>query len=192
MLKDPALYIKKLRAFYHKRHRMPSFQELASLFGFQSKNASAKLVKKLIQARILTQDSRGSLIPGPLLKGLKLLGTVEAGFPTPAEEELIDTLTLDEYLISHPDSTFLIKVSGDSMIDAGIMPGDLVLMERGREPRTGDIVIAQVDHAWTMKYYEKQGCVIRLIAGNKKFPPIIPKEELRVAGVVVSVIRKYI
>ncbi|MBI4272405.1 repressor LexA [Candidatus Uhrbacteria bacterium] len=192
MQKDPALYTKKIRSFYHKSRRMPSFAELADLFGFQSKNASAKLVKKLVETRILKQNNRGFLIPGPLLRGLKLLGTVEAGFPTPAEEELVDTLTLDDYLISRPDSTFLIKVSGESMIDAGIMPGDLVLMERGREPRTGDIVIAQVDQGWTMKYYEKQGCAIRLISGNKKYPPIIPKEELRVAGVVVSVVRKYV
>ncbi len=192
MSKDIAFYTKKLRSFYRKIHRMPSFAELADLFEFQSKNASAKLVKKLAEARVVAQDSRGSLIPGPLLLGLKLLGTVEAGFPTFAEEELVDTLTLDDYLISRPDSTFLIKVSGESMIDAGIMPGDLVLMERGREPRTGDIVIAQVDHAWTMKYYEKQGCTVRLIAGNKEYPPIIPKNELRIAGVIVSVIRKYV
>lgn len=191
MRKDIHFYTKKLRSFYQKKRRMPSFREVAMLFGFHSKNASAKLVKKLVQHSVVGQDPRGYLLPGPLLRGLKFLGTVEAGFPSPAEEELVDTLTIDEYLVRHPNSTFLIKVSGDSMIDAGIMPGDLVLMERGREPRTGDIVIAEVDHAWTMKYYEKCGCDIRLIAGNKKYQPIIPKEELRIAGVVVSVIRKY-
>jgi repressor LexA len=123
--------------------------------------------------------------------GVKILGSIQAGWPSPAEEELVDTVSLDEYLIKHPEQTFLVKVTGDSMIDAGIHEGDLVLVERGRQPRHRDIVIAQVDNEWTMKYYEKAGREVRLMAANKKYPPIQPKEELNVGGVVVAVIRKY-
>ncbi|HTW96156.1 MAG TPA: S24 family peptidase, partial [Candidatus Methylomirabilis sp.] len=99
--------------------------------------------------------------------------------------------SLDEYLIENKEATFILKVSGESMIDAGIMPGDMVLVERGRDPRDGDIVIAEVDNAWTMKYFRKKGNKIILEPANKKFSPIIPKSDLRVAAVVRSVIRKY-
>jgi len=79
-----------------------------------------------------------------------VLGTVIAGFPSPAEEELADTMTLDEYLITNKEATYILKVNGESMIDAGILPGDLLLVKRGIDPRDGDIVIAQVDREWTM------------------------------------------
>ena len=78
-----------------------------------------------------------------------------AGFPTPAEEELVDTITIDEFLINNKEATYMLKVSGDSMIDAGIQPGDMVLVERNRNAKEGDIVIAEVDNEWTMKYLEK-------------------------------------
>jgi len=62
-------------------------------------------------------------------------------------------MSLDEYLINRPESSFLLKVSGDSMTDEGIMEGDLVIVERGREPKNGDIIIAEVDGEWSMKLY---------------------------------------
>ena len=113
------------------------------------------------------------------------------GWPSPAEEELVDILSLDDYLIPHPDQSYLVKIKGDSMIDAGIRPGDLVIVERGRTARDGDIVIAQVDGEWTMKTYEKRGSVVKLLAANKKYTPIIPKSELLIGGVVTAAIRKY-
>ena len=120
-----------------------------------------------------------------------LSGIVQAGFPSPAEEELSDLLSLDEFLISKPSASFLLKVSGDSMIQAGIFPGDFVVAERGRSPKKGDIVIAQIDGEWTMKYYEKQGEKIVLRAANKKYATLIPQKELSVAAVVIASFRKY-
>jgi len=131
------------------------------------------------------------VIPIQNLGSIPLLGIVEAGFPSPAEEELIDTMTLDEYLIKNKEATYLLQASGDSMIDAGILPGDLVLVERGKEAKDGDIVIAEVDHKWTMKYLRKRGQKIFLQSANKKYPPIYPTEELKIAAVVQAVIRKY-
>jgi len=122
---------------------------------------------------------------------LRWLGSVEAGFPSPAEEELLDTMSLDEYLVENRESTYLVRVSGDSMKDAGILPGDLVLVERGRQPKNGDIVIAQIDEDWTMKFYEKSGAKVRLVPANAKYKPIEPKMELVVAGIVTAVVRKY-
>jgi repressor LexA len=77
------------------------------------------------------------------------------------------------------------------MIDAGIMPGDMVILTRGRQARNGDIVVAEVDKEWTIKFFEKRGSAVTLKPANKRYRPIIPKEELRVAGVVTAVVRKY-
>ena len=144
--------IPKIRSFYDKRKRLPSYSEIQTLLGYRSKGGVRFLIQRLVEKKVIRKDSTGRLIPTPLFEGgLKLLGTIQAGFPSPAEEELIDTLSLDEYLIRKPESSFLIKVQGDSMIDAGLMPGDLVIVERGREPKNGDIVIAQVDSEWTLK-----------------------------------------
>lgn len=150
------------------------------------------MINHLTEKEIIKRDSTGRLIPTALLEGgLKLLGSVQAGFPSPAEEELLDVISLDEFLVQKKEATFLVKVTGDSMIEAGIMPGDLVLVEKGKDPKHGDVVIAQVDGEWTMKYYIKQGREIILKAANKKYPPIKPKEELVIGGVIVACIRKY-
>ena len=182
--------LSKLRSFYREHKRPPSFLEIAKLFRYKSKNAAFLLVNKLIEKNLLKKDKQGKILFDSL-NGIKLLGSVQAGWPSPAEEELVDVLSLDEYLIKHPDQSYLIKVTGDSMIEAGIREGDLVIVERGRQPKNQDIVIAQVDGEWTLKYYEKEGSVVRLIAANKKYAPITPKRELVVGGVVTAVIRKY-
>lgn len=189
---DFPLVVRKLRNFYQKSKRLPTYSELQKLLGYQSKGGVSGLIPHLIKRDIVRRDSSGRLLPSPLLKGgLRLLGSVQAGFPSPAEEELIDTLSLDEFLIRNPQASYLVKVSGDSMIDAGIMPGDLVIVERGREPKFGDIVIAQVDGQWTMKYYEKlQGKAV-LRPANQKYPLIQPRQELVIGGVVVANVRKY-
>ena len=126
-----------------------------------------------------------------LLGSIRLLGSIEAGFPSPAEEELIDTLSLDEFLVDNPASTFMLKVTGDSMIDAGIHPGDMVLVDKGITPKTDDIVIAAVDGEWTMKYFVKKGRTVELEPANRRYKTIVPKQSLEIAGVVRSVIRKY-
>lgn len=181
----------KLKKFYADRRRMPSYGELAALFKFKSKNAAQYLVKKWIEAGALAKDETGRLIPGRLFRPVKVLGTVEAGWPSPAEEENVDTISLDDWLIRNKEASFMLKVSGDSMIDAGIRPGDMVILERGREPKNGDVVVAEVDREWTIKFYEKRGRTVTLIPANKRYGPITPQEELKIAGVVTAVIRKY-
>ncbi len=183
--------VKAISEFYLSKGRMPSFSELCSLTGLRSKNAAFKLVKRLKNEGYLDQDEKGKLIPRLINRTIKLLGAVEAGFPSPAEEELIDTLSLDEFLINNPSSTYLLKVSGDSMAGAGILPEDLVLVDCSLEPKNGDIVIAQVDGEWTIKYFEKRDGEVFLIPANSKYDPIKPKEELKIGGVVIAVVRKY-
>jgi SOS regulatory protein LexA len=183
--------IKLLRDFYHAERRLPGYEEMLYLFNFKSKNAVHSLLLKLNQMDYITKSGRKIAPTGKLTGKIRLLGTIQAGFPSPAEEELVDTMSLDEYLIDNPNATFMLKVTGDSMIDAGIHPDDIVLVERGKTPRPGDIVIAQVDDDWTMKYYSKDKDGVFLVPANVNFKPIRPQHSLELAGVVCSVIRKY-
>lgn len=184
-------YASRLDAFYVKAKRMPSYSEMLKLFGLRSKNAVAKRVEKIIEAGLALKDCTGRLIPAATAKPVRLLGSIQAGFPNPAEEETVDLISLDEYLISNPQSTFLLKVSGDSMIEAGIHAGDLVLIQKDLTPRHGDIVVASVDNEWTLKYFERQKGKVVLRAANKKYPLIAPRQELVIAGVVIANVRKY-
>jgi SOS-response transcriptional repressor LexA len=88
-------------------------------------------------------------------------------------------------------AAYILRVSGDSMIDAGIHPGDMVLVERTSQPRDGDIVIAEVDGEWTLKYFRQQGQRVWLESANAAYPPITPERELQVVAVVRAVVRKY-
>jgi repressor LexA len=187
----PETYKMKIQNFYRRHRRMPSYAEIMTLVGFKSKSPAYKLVAKLIDLGIIEKDATGRLIPKSLSTQIPVLGTVEANWPSPAEEELLDTITLEEYLMPNKAATKILRVKGDSMIEAGIMPGDQALVEFGAQPRNGNIVIAEVDGGWTMKYFQKRGNEITLIPANKKYKPIIPKEELRITAVVRSIIRKY-
>ncbi len=170
---------------------MPTYSEMIELLGVKSKSVVDFWVKKLIAAGLLEKDSRGFLKPVRQGFGIPMIGEIQAGFPSPAEEELRDIISLDEYLINRPDSSFLLQVTGDSMIEEGIKDGDLVVVEKGREPRNGDIVIAEVDGKWTLKYFRREGADVILEAANPRYPLIRAKTELRVGGIVAAMIRKY-
>ena len=177
--------------FSTRRRRMPSYGEIMELVGFRSRYAVYCLVERLVAEGLVIKDAQGKLIPTEKSNGIPLLGIVEAGWPSPAEEELIDTMNLDEYLIQNREASYILKVTGDSMIEAGIQPGDLVIVERTNTPRVGDIVIAEVDGEWTMKYLRKRGETLYLAPANRKYKPIVPRGELKIAAVVKAVVRKY-
>jgi SOS regulatory protein LexA len=183
--------VRRLREFYARERRVPGYNEMLEIFQYKSKNAVFQLIKLLDELGYLVKSGRKIAFTGKLTGNIKLLGAVQAGFPSPAEEELIDTLSLDEFLIEKPEATFMLKVTGDSMIDAGIHPDDMVLIEKGPAPRNGDIVIASVDGEWTMKYFIRDRSGIRLEPANAKYEPIRPENSLEIAGIVKTVIRKY-
>ena len=180
-----------LSQFYHEKSRMPTFSEMARLWGLSSKNAVSKVVGKLESAGVIAKDEKGRLVPKGIKSSVRILGTVKAGFPSPAEEELADTISLDDMLIKNREASFLLKVSGDSMSEAGILPGDMVIVDKGCTAKSGDIVIAEVDGEWTMKYLRKRGNQVSLVPANPKYKIIKPENELRIAGVVTSVVRQY-
>lgn len=180
-----------IAAFFRENRRMPSYAEMINLLGVRSKSVVDFWIKKLINAGIIEKDNKGYLTFIKSSFGLPMVGSIQAGFPSPEEEALCDVISMDEYLITRPESSFLLRVSGDSMTGEGIMEGDLVIVEKGREPKEGDVVIAEVDGEWTMKYFRKQGKQIILEAANPKYPVIRPQQELKIGGVVSAVVRKY-
>ncbi len=183
--------IELIRRFYFENKRMPTYSEIAGLFGWKSKNSVYRFIKKIQSLGIVEKDAKGRLIPEKIEMAVKVLGVVEAGFPSPAEEELLNTLSLDRWLIDNPSSTFMLKVSGDSMSGAGILPGDIVLVDRALTPKSGDIVIANVDGMWTIKYLKKKGGNFILEPANPEYKTIKPEKELAVGGIVTAVIRRY-
>lgn len=184
--------LKQLRAFYQQEGRAPSYAEMAKLFGYSSKNAVYGPVNKLIEQGYLKRSENGQIVfTAKITSAISILGSVQAGFPSPAEEELVDTISLDEFLVRRPEATFLLTVTGDSMIEAGIHPGDMVLVEKGCVAKQNDIVIAQVDGEWTMKYFGKDDQGVYLDPANPQFSRIRPKQALSIGGIVKAVIRKY-
>ena len=185
-------YKTKLASFYEKHRRLPGYKEIMGFTGFRSKNAVFKLIEKLVDDGLLTKDRTGRLSPGTLGRHVRLLGLVEAGFPSAAEEELLDTMDFDEFLTPNKESSYILRVKGDSMINAGIREGDMVIVERRAAYKVGEIVVAMVDGDYTMKYLRKgKSGDYYLEAANDKYPDIHPTESFKVEAVVTGVVRKY-
>lgn len=181
----------KLVRFLDREKRMPTYSEMLALFGFKSKNAVSRLVDKLIDAGLVAKDSLGRLLPTAALTEVPILGLVKAGFPSPGEDVLETTINLDNFLIRKRDSTYILEVDGNSMIDAHIADGDMVIAERTEHARDMDIVIAEVDGEFTMKYFRSKAGKVWLEPANKDFKPIYPTTGLKVCAVIRGVVRKY-
>ena len=182
--------LNKLKTFYKKNRRLPTYQEMLTIFDLSSKNAVFRIVSKFIDDGFL-QKKLGKLAPTSRFFSLPLLGLVKAGFPILAEEDK-KYLTLDEYLIEDPISSFLLTVSGDSLIGLGIFEGDIVIIERRQNATTGSIILAEIDRQWTLKILRKDHVrqKMYLESANAKYPPFYPKEELKIHGIVKAVVRK--
>jgi DNA polymerase V len=126
------------------------------------------------------------------LKAARL--SVAAGFPSPAEDHQVERIELMAQLVKHPQATFYVRIQGDSMRDAGILDGSVVLVDKAIKPRHGQIVIAVVDGDFTCKRLYQRGTSVRLKAENPAYPDIVPKEAqtLEVWGVVVATIHQHV
>ncbi|MDD3012694.1 MAG: transcriptional repressor LexA [Candidatus Gastranaerophilales bacterium] len=182
-------FLEKLKDKYG-REPLPSFEKICEDLGFKSKNSIWQYFKKLLEyGHVKERDNRFFLDQGCF--GIPYFQSgVKAGFPSPAEDCMDETLSFDTMLVKNPASTFCIRVSGDSMIDAGIHENDIVIVQKGREVQNGDIVIAFVDGEFTVKYYKKHKGEILLEPANKNYPVIKAKQELQIFGIVTGVVRQ--
>tara|TARA_B100001287_G_C22430478_1_gene411149 strand:- start:27 stop:476 length:450 start_codon:yes stop_codon:yes gene_type:complete len=117
---------------------------------------------------------------------------VPAGFPSPAEDFMDLDLNLQAYLVQHPSATFCVRVTGDSMQNAGIFSGDVMVVDRALEPKNNTIVLAVLDGEFTVKRIQKKGVQLFLKPENETFKPIEITEEMdfKVWGVVTHIIHK--
>lgn len=183
--------------FQNKRGYSPSLADLAIAFGVKSKNSIAKVVNTLVAQKQIEKDPKGRIkivsmphddAPAPMT--LSLFGPIAAGFAAPVEEHAEEQITIDNYLIKNRNSTFLLRVKGDSMIDAAINEGDLVVVDRSKPPKPEDIVVGVMDGEFTLKRLKKDKGKYYLKAENPEYPDLYAMDELKVAGVVVGLIRK--
>lgn len=179
-----------LRAFYYSERRLPSYSEMMNLFNYQSKGGVAKFVDRLVDEGVIGK-SKGKLYPINLDAQVRILGSVAAGFPSMSEQFEQERMSIDQWMIRDPEASYLLQVEGDSMVDAGIHSGDYVLVERTEEARVGDIVIAEFDGEWTMKYLAGKSGAYYLKPANPDFPDMHPNQEFRIHAKVIGVIRRY-
>lgn len=116
--------------------------------------------------------------------------TIPAGFPSPAEDYVEGPIDLNRHLISHPAATFFVRVSGDSMIGAGIHSGDLLIVDRSVTAIHNKVIIAVLNGDLTVKRLYRVGGILRLMPENPAYPPIEihPGTDFEVWGVVTKVI----
>lgn len=185
--------------FQSKRGYSPSLADLAIAFGVSSKNSIAKVINALVLEGQLEKDpkgrikivSMGNADEAPASMALPLFGPIAAGFAAPVEEHAEEQITLEKYLVKDRNSTFLLRVKGDSMINAGIHEGDLVVVDRKKQPKPEEIVVGVMDGEFTLKRLKNQKGKYYLQAENPEYPDLYAMNELKVAGVVVGVVRRY-
>lgn len=180
-----------LKEFFHTYKRLPSYRELQSLWNLKSKNAVYKYMQFFLDELYVVKDETGKLAPTEKLMSLYVYGTIPAGFPLPTGSDTAEALSLDSFLIEKPNATFMLKVSGDSLKDIGIITGDLAIIEKTESAKAGQIVLACIDNEWTLKILEKKNGIPILMPANTAYPPLIPKTDLKIYGIVTGVIRKY-
>ena len=143
--RDPE-YLAALQRYYAKERAFPSYDKLLPVLGLAARSGVKYILERFGRQGYLERNSDGVWIPSKRFFERPLAEcVVQAGLPTEVADVGTQPFYLDEYLIESPSDTLVIRVRGDSMIDAGILPGDIVLVEKGPRPRQNDIVVARVD-----------------------------------------------
>jgi repressor LexA len=186
-----------IESYQGENQRPPTIREIQDHCGFKSPRAVSYILEKLEQARLIIRQahSRGIHLTKPSVSAvgvqLPLFSSIPAGIPDEFDgSEAPETLRFIPTTlgISNPTRAFAVRVRGDSMIDAGIFTGDIVVLEQ-KEARPGDIVAALIDGENTLKRLIKENGRVYLKAENALYPRLEPVEKLEIQGVVVSVLR---
>lgn len=171
----------------------PTYREICKRFGYSSTKAAADQIAALERKGFVIRE-KGRARGIRLLRkssGIPLLGQIAAGLARPAVEEADERLDVDPSVFGIRDrsNAFALRVSGDSMMGRQIFEGDIVILDKAVEPRSGDIVAALIDNECTLKTFVRRGKKVWLHAENPKYPDLIPAADLRIQGVGQAVIR---
>ncbi len=185
-------HLNALRVYWKEHKTFPSMARLAEVLGLASSGGVFKVLGRLVDAGFLERVD-GRIAPTKDFFALPVLGKVRAGLPQEEDQTSgLETVGVEDYLIRHPERTVFCKVRGDSMRDAGMLDGDMVVVERNRPTKSGDIVVALVDNELTVKYLyplKSGGWVLK--PANPDYQDILAQESLEVIGVVVGLFRIY-
>jgi SOS regulatory protein LexA len=182
-------FFEKLKDKYGKEP-LPSFESIAIEFGFRHKNSVWQYFNKFKEVDFIREINKKFFINPDMFGAVLFDSPVKAGFPSPAEEHIEKRVSLDSMFDIDAPSTFMFKVSGDSMIDLGIYEGDMVIVKKGSIASDGEVVLACVDGEYTLKTFRKKADKVFLEPANKKYPVIIPERELTIFGIVTGVVRQ--
>jgi len=188
---DDAAYLTRLQDYYARWRSLPAYGPLRDVLGLASRDGVAKVLRRLRVAGFLERSPAGRWTPTARFFARPLADApVPAGAPLAAADGG-GACSLDAYLIRQPSRTVLVPVTGDSMLDAGIRPGDRVVVERDVPARPGDVVVAVIDGELTLKTLAVEGGEAVLAPANPAYPVLRPGERLQIFGVVVGLVRSY-
>jgi SOS regulatory protein LexA len=184
-------YLALLQDYYARHRALPSYASIGQLLGLKSKSSVAAMVARLKLAGYLDSTPDRRLAPTARFFARPLAASpVQAGMPNSVDDAQADALTIDDYLIERPSQTVLIRVKGDSMMDAGILEGDLVVVEKAASAKRGDVVVAIVDGQFTLKRLDVERGQFILKPENRAYSVIRPEGALEIFGVMVGLVRK--
>lgn len=185
-------HLATLQGYYAEHRVLPSYARLMSLLGFASKSAIKKVLERLADAGMLERTLDGDWAPSErFFERAIATQPVPAGTPISADADIHEQISIDRFLIDQPAKTVLIRVKGDSMVDAGIHDGDLAVVERKTEATQGDIVVAIVDDEFTLKTLARDKDGYHLLPANPNYSVIRPNGKLEIFGVLVGLVRRY-
>ena len=200
-----ALVLKFIEKYQMSFGRSPTLREMREHFQVSSDNSILKHLKGLEVKGFIEKDSRGiSLLESVKEKltstvmKIPVLGMIPAGGPVVSDEYVQDWINVEKEYTKGKGDSFGLRVTGESMVDAGIYEGDLVIASTDMNPSNGDIVIALIDGGNTLKRFIKEGGRAYLRAENKNYtdpvtggPDIVPVEDLQIQGVVTGLLRTF-
>ena len=188
---NDAAYLAQLQDYYARWRALPAYGPLQAVLGLASRSAVAKVLHRLRAAGWLDRTPDGRWTPTASFFARPLADTpVPAGLPVGTTDSG-EAHSIDAWLVRQPSRTVLIPVTGDSMMEAGIHPGDRVVVERDAPARPGDVVVALIDNEFTLKTLAMEDGEAVLQPANPAYPVLRPGDRLQVFGVVVGLIRSY-
>lgn len=202
LTKKQAKLLKFIEKYQWEHGSSPTLREMREHFDVSSDNSILKHLTGLQKKGYIQKDDtprgikmltsiREKMDVAAGIISVPLVGTIPAGGPVTAEENTIDTFDIGKSLMPINPGAFLLRVTGNSMVNAGIYEGDMVMVSPGERVRSGDIVVALVDGQNTVKRYINDKGKVFLQAENPEYENIYPTEELQIQGVVTGLIRNY-
>ena len=176
---------------HYGQNALSSYEKIKEIFGFKSKN-SIKQYLEVFKKEDLIIQKEDKLYINPNQFGAPLvLTSVKAGFAAIMDDKIEKRISMDDLLDINLPSSFVFRVSGDSMCEIGILDGDYVIIKKTPEAKINDVVLAVVDNEFTLKTYKKDAKGYYLQPQNKDYPIIRPKYSLSIFGVAIGIARRF-